>query len=236
MLPLFLSSLTPPTSCLSLLNETSPTLVDTLKDYKLELPAEQIELLDRYRSALWRWNEQLNLTRHTTFEKFVSRDVVDSLRLAEQLEPNQRVLDIGTGGGVPGLILAICRPDLRVSVCDSTQKKAKVVQAIVAELGLPARVYSCRAEEVLQLQTFDTLVARGVAALSKILYWLDPHWDAFGQLLLIKGPKWVEERGEARHQGLMQSIELRKIATYETRGNDAESVILNLKKSSLDGL
>ena len=214
--------------------ETTPTLAATLADYQIELPEEQIELLDQYRTVLWRWNEHLNLTRHTTMEKFVGRDIVDSLQLAEQLGKGERVLDIGTGGGVPGLILAICRPDLRVSVCDSTQKKAKVVQAIVEELNLPARVYSCRAEEVLQLQTFDTLVARGVAALAKILYWLDPHWAAFDRLLLIKGQRWVEERGEARHRGLMKQIDLRKVASYETRGNDTESVILSLQAKQPD--
>ncbi|MGI9429756.1 MAG: 16S rRNA (guanine(527)-N(7))-methyltransferase RsmG [Bythopirellula sp.] len=215
-------------------SEATPNLAATLSDFAIDLPAEQIELLDRYRAALWRWNQQLNLTRHTTIEKFVGRDVVDSLQLAQLLDNGQRVLDIGTGGGVPGLILAICRPDLRVSVCDSTQKKAKVVQSIVAELNLPTRVYSCRAEEVLQLQTFDTLVARGVAALSKILYWLSAHWDAFDQLLLVKGQRWVEERGEARHRGLMNQIELRKVASYETRGNDAESVILCLRRAQAE--
>ena len=215
-------------------NETSLTLAATLGEYQIALPPQQVELLDRYREVLWRWNEQLNLTRHITFDKFVGRDVVDSLQLAEQLGQGERVLDIGTGGGVPGLVLAICRPDLKVSVCDSTQKKAKVAQAIVEELGLPVRVYGCRAEEVLQLQTFDTLVARGVAALAKILYWLTPHWDAFDRLLLIKGQRWVEERGEARHRGLMKQIDLRKVASYETRGNDSESVILSLKTKQLD--
>ena len=60
--------------------ELPPTLVDTLTDFAIDLPDEQIELLDRYREALWRWNQQLNLTRHTTIKKFVGRDVVDSLQ------------------------------------------------------------------------------------------------------------------------------------------------------------
>ena len=221
-------------SRIALSSPATPDLAFTLADFSIDLPNEQIELLDRYREVLWRWNEQLNLTRHTTLEKFVGRDVVDSLQLADLLSPGERVLDIGTGGGVPGLILSICRPDLRVSVCDSTQKKAKVVQAIVEELNLPTRVYSCRAEEVLQLQTFDTLVARGVAALSKILYWLSAHWDAFDRLLLVKGQRWIEERGEARHRGLMNGIELRKVTSYETRGNDAESVILSLRRAQTE--
>ncbi len=206
--------------------------MQTLTEHGLELPADQIALLDRYRVALWRWNEQLNLTRHTTLEKFVGRDVVDSLQLAELLQKGERVLDVGTGGGVPGLVLAICRPDLRVSVCESTQKKARVVQAMVQELGLSVQVYACRAEEVLELQTFDTLTARGVAALAKILTWVEPYWEAFDRLLLVKGQRWVEERGEARHRGLLKSLHLRKAATYRISEDHAESVILSIRPRS----
>jgi 16S rRNA (guanine527-N7)-methyltransferase len=216
---------------LSLLNDSqSAQLAEKLAEYGLELPPDRLELLDRYRAALWRWNEQLNLTRHTTLDKFVGRDVVDSMQLAQLLRNGERVLDVGTGGGVPGLVLAICRPDLRVSVCESTQKKARVAQAIVQELELPVQVHACRAEEVLELQTFDTLTVRGVAALSKLLTWLKPYWEAFDCLLLVKGQRWVEERGEARHMGLMKSLELRKAASYLTRDTGAESVILSIRR------
>ena len=160
-------------------------LAQQLQESEIDLALPQMELLDRYREALWRWNEQVNLTRHTTYEKFVDRDVTDSLQLAELLAKGERVLDVGTGGGVPGLIIAICRPDLRVSVCESTQKKAKVVQAIVSELGLPVEVNACRAEELLELQTFNTLTARGVASMANLLTWLKPCWEAFDRLLLI---------------------------------------------------
>lgn len=211
--------------------EYPSTLPAALLQVGIELSEVQVDLLDRYRTLLWNWNEQLNLTRHTTLEKFVTRDVVDSWELAKLLGNRERILDIGTGGGVPGIILAICRPDLRVSVCESVQKKAKVVEAMVVELNLPVSVYACRAEEVLELQTFDALVARGVAALAKILRWVQPHWTAFERLLLIKGRKWVDERGEARHLGLLKKLDLRKAAEYLTPRTDAESVILSITKS-----
>lgn len=207
----------------------SSALAGKLAEYSIDLSAERVELLDRYRTALWRWNEQLNLTRHTTMDKFVGRDVVDSLQLAQLLKNGERVLDVGTGGGVPGLVIAICRPDLRVSVCESTQKKARVVQSIVQELELPVQVFACRAEEVLELQTFDTLTVRGVAALAKLLTWLKPYWEACDRLLLVKGQQWVEERGAARHLGLLKKLELRKAATYVTRDTGAESVILSVR-------
>jgi 16S rRNA (guanine527-N7)-methyltransferase len=194
------------------------------------IPVEpaQVERLDHYRRLLWSWNEKINLTRHTTLEKFVTRDVVDSFQLAQLLEKGERVLDVGTGGGVPGVMLAILRPDLKVSLCESTAKKAAAVEAMVGELGLKVPVYACRAEEVLQNATFDTLVARAIAALSKVLFWLDPYWDAFDHLLLIKGPSWVDERAEARHQGRLHGLELRKAATYQTPQTGAESVILKI--------
>ena len=199
-----------------------------LSELGIELDGPRLELLDRYRRLLWSWNEKMNLTRHTTLEKFVSRDVVDSHQLAELLEPGERVLDVGTGGGVPGVVMAILRPDLAVSLSESTSKKARAVEAIVAELGLSTTVYACRAEEVLETATFDTLVGRAVASLRKVLSWLAPHWDAFDQLLLVKGPSWVEERGEARHRGLLHGLELRKASTYQARQTGAESVILRL--------
>jgi 16S rRNA (guanine527-N7)-methyltransferase len=196
----------------------------------IELTDEQVDLLDRYRRLLWSWNERMNLTRHTTLEKFVGRDVVDSFQLSKLLQRGERVLDVGSGGGVPGVILAILRPELSVALSESTQKKARALEAIVGELGLNTPVYATRAEEVLDISTFDTLVARGLASLPKVLTWFAPHWDAFDQLLAIKGPKWVDERNEARHQGLLRRLELRKVATYQTPVTGAESVILKISR------
>ncbi|MDC0936186.1 class I SAM-dependent methyltransferase, partial [Pirellulales bacterium] len=152
--------------------------------------------------------------------------VLDSLKLAEHIPQGQRVLDIGSGGGVPGIVLAICRPDLRVTLCESTQKKARVLHAMVESLSLKTPVAACRAEELLQLQTFDVVVARAVAPLEKLLTWLSPHWDAFDELLLIKGKAWTEERGAARHRGLLKKLELRKADTYESP--IGESFVLRL--------
>lgn len=189
----------------------------------------QVELLDRYRRLLWSWNERMNLTRHTTLDKFVGRDILDSHELCKLLEHGERILDVGTGGGVPGIPLTILRPDLTVSLCESTQKKARAVEAMVAELGLPVRVFPNRAEEVLEITTFDTLVARALAPLAKVLTWLQPHWEAFDRLLMIKGPAWTEEHTHAREAGLMKKLDLRKAVNYQAPVTGAESVILSIR-------
>ena len=203
-------------------------LANLIGELGVHATAEQVGQLDRYRQALWAWNERMNLTRHTTVEKFVTRDVWDSWQLCEQIDRGERILDVGTGGGVPGLILAILRPDLTVAVCESTRKKSQAVTAIVEELELPIVVHACRAEDVLEMSTFDVLVARGVAPLEKLLRWFAPHWDSFDQLLLVKGRSWVEERGRARHLGLLKDFEIRKVSEYVTPRTDAVSVILKL--------
>jgi len=209
-------------------------LSSALARHEIELPAAQVALLDRYCMLLWDWNTKINLTRHTDYEKFVARDLVDSLAIAKFLEPNEKILDVGAGGGVPGVVLAIVRDDLQVSLSESVGKKATVLADIVERLGLPARVLHARAEDVLAQERFDTLVVRAVAKLKKLLEWFQPRWDAFDRLLILKGPSWVEERGEARHYGLFHDLALRKIASYPLSGTESESVLLQIRRKDRD--
>jgi 16S rRNA (guanine527-N7)-methyltransferase len=205
------------------------TLAAALARHNIELPEEQVRQLDRYRAALWQWNEKLNLTRHTTLEKFVSRDVVDALAFSEFLETGERVLDVGTGGGVPGVILAMTRGDLRIELCESVAKRAKAVAEIVRETGLDIPVHHARAEALLETEVYDVLLVRAVASLAKLLAWFAPHWNSIGRLLALKGPAWVEERGEARHLGLLRDVQLRKLAAYPLPGTESQSVLLELR-------
>ena len=103
--------------------EDSASLTEAIQRVGLEIEDSALPQLEAYCAKLWEWNTKINLTRHTTYDLFVRRDLMDSWHLAQELEPQEEVLDIGTGGGVPGLLLAILRPDLTVSVCDSVAKK-----------------------------------------------------------------------------------------------------------------
>ncbi len=208
----------------------SEELYQVLRRHDLEVTSEQAGRLARYATELWRWNTRVNLTRHTDIESFVSRDVLDSWQLTEYLTSGEEVLDVGSGGGVPGIVLAILRPDLEIVLCDSIAKKAKILNDLVCRLDLPLPVYAARAEELVEEFRFDTLVARAVGPLPKLAQWFQGRWHQFDRLLAIKGPRWTEERGEARHRGLMHGVRLRKLKSYRMPGTDSESVILQLSR------
>jgi 16S rRNA (guanine527-N7)-methyltransferase len=203
----------------------------------ITVPPGAAERLASYAASLWAWNERLNLTRHTDVGRFVSRDIGDSAALLDHLAHGERVLDVGTGGGVPGVILAILRPDLRVELSDSVAKKARAVAEIVREAGLSLPVHAAAAQELVATRPtgasrFDTLVARAVAPLSKLLGWFEPRAEAFGRLLVIKGPRWEEELAEARVKRLGKKVSIRRISSWPLVGTDNESVLLEIRAAS----
>jgi 16S rRNA (guanine527-N7)-methyltransferase len=210
---------------------------ETLKQLAAQIGIEPFEdsvwdNLAKYCSLAWDWNTKINLTRHTTPELFVQRDLLDSYQLSKLLQANEEVLDLGTGGGVPGILLAILRPDLDISLCDSVAKKAKVAEDIVEKLKLNVRVYPVSVKTVLADERYDSIVARGVGPLVKLCSWLKDEWHKIGRLLAIKGPRWIEERGEARHRGLLASVQLRRLVSYPMPGTESESVILQIARTS----
>jgi 16S rRNA (guanine527-N7)-methyltransferase len=204
------------------------TLAAALARHQVQLAPEQVAQLGRYCALLWDWNEKINLTRHTTFEKFVSRDLVDTLQLASLIHPKEEILDVGSGGGVPGIPLAIVRPDLEITLSETTGKKARVLEDIIKQLKLPVPVFNARTETLLDDTRYDALTIRAVGPLWQLLAWFKPHWSLIGRLLVIKGPKWKEEEAEAKRRGLFQKLEMKVAAEYPMPGTESSSVILKV--------
>ena len=197
----------------------------------LDVSPDALPRLASYAERLWAWNEKLNLTRHADAATFVARDVADVVAIAPHLAKGERVLDVGTGGGVPGIVLAILRPDLHVELCDSVGKKARAVRSISQEIGMPLPVHEAAGQAVVTKRpgAFDTLVIRAVAPLPKLLGWFEPVCHTYGRLLVIKGPRWEEEKGEARHRGFVKKVRIRRLAAWPIPGSDNESVLLEVQ-------
>jgi 16S rRNA (guanine527-N7)-methyltransferase len=193
------------------------------------LTCAAVERLADYCQFLWQKNQDVNLTRHTTWDQFVTRDLVDSLELANQIPDSRDVMDIGSGGGIPGIILAILRPGLRLTLAESVGKKAMALAEFRDRLGIDCRICNQRAEEILRGERFDVAVCRAVGPLDRICRWLSGRWSNVGRLLAIKGPRWESELAGARAQGLLRGIEVKKISEYRMPANDWLSVILEFR-------
>ena len=150
--------------------------------------------LARYLDLLLAANERFNLTRIRDRADAEAFHVGDALAVLPHLPTfAHNLADVGAGGGVPGLVLAICRPEVDVTLIESVGKKAAFLKETAAELGLAnVEVFNGRAERLANRQ-FEVVTARAVAPLDKLLTWTRPLVRRGGTLLAMKGPRLGEE-------------------------------------------
>jgi 16S rRNA (guanine527-N7)-methyltransferase len=143
-----------------------------------------------------------NLVSRAARGEVASRHVPESRAVAATLPgPGGRLLDIGSGGGLPGFVIAIVRPDLDVHLLEATGKKAQFLRGAAEELQVPVTVHEGRAEVLGRgplANSFDIVTARAVAPLGRLVGLAAPFLAPGGQIHAIKGARWVVELEEAR--------------------------------------
>jgi len=154
--------------------------------------------LDQFLDLLLAANATMNLTRIVDREQARILHIEDSLTLLPFLpEGSIRIADVGSGGGVPGIVLAIARPDAQVTLIESTGKKAAFCQSAAAELDLTnVKVLPHRAEDAgrgKSRESFDIVVARALGQMIWLAEWCLPLAKVGGKFLAMKGPKVQEE-------------------------------------------
>lgn len=167
--------------------------------------AETIARLGDYLARMLAMNEQMNLTAITDPEGAWERHILDALTLLPllgEVPRGARLVDIGSGGGIPGVPVAIARPDMGVVLVEATQKKAGFLSAVSSAMGLSN--VSVRAERAEQLGrgelrgAFDVVTARAVARLVALAPLALPFARPGGLVLLVKGQRAEDELAEAR--------------------------------------
>jgi 16S rRNA (guanine(527)-N(7))-methyltransferase RsmG len=153
-----------------------------------------IEKLEIYAKELKEWNEKINLTAITDDEGIAIKHFIDSLMLLKyvNIPENSKIIDVGTGAGFPGLVIAAARPDVKVTLLDSTGKKLKVVNDIGEKMGLSNyEILNMRAEEAGQKkeyrENFDFATARAVAELRVLSEYCLPFVKQNGYFISMKG-------------------------------------------------
>lgn len=138
-----------------------------------------------------------NLVSRRAREELRERHLPECAAFAETLPRGPaRVLDVGSGGGFPGMVVAILRPDLEITLLDATRKKVEFLDAVAREMGIPVTAVHGRAEELSRTElgsSFDLVTARAVAPLERLVGWTVPFLRPGGLLYAIKGGRWQDE-------------------------------------------
>jgi 16S rRNA (guanine527-N7)-methyltransferase len=196
-----------------------------IKQLPLQLSEEQVEKLLDYLALLNKWNSVYNLTSVRDPLEMVKLHLLDSLTAVPAFAGASNVLDVGAGGGLPGMVLAISRPDMKVSMIDTVHKKTAFLNQVKAELGLSnVTVYTKKVQELEVKTKFDVITSRAFADLSDFVNWSGHLLAEGGQYIALKGTAPAEER-----ERLPAPWKVQKLEPLAVPGLDAERHLVFIK-------
>jgi 16S rRNA (guanine527-N7)-methyltransferase len=168
--------------------------------------SQRLPLAERYVELLATAGVERGLIGPREAPRLWDRHILNSLALAQEVPDGVSVVDLGSGAGLPGLVLAIGRPDLSVTLVEPLQRRTTFLDEVVEDLGLDrVRVLRGRAESLHGRETFDVVTARALAPLGRLLAWAMPLVGSGGELLAMKGSSAAAEikaaAGELRRLG-----------------------------------
>ncbi|TGD84645.1 16S rRNA (guanine(527)-N(7))-methyltransferase RsmG [Mycolicibacterium sp. CH28] len=162
---------------------------------------ERLEVARRYADFLAGPGVERGLIGPREVDRLWDRHILNSVAVAEVIEADARVVDIGSGAGLPGVPIAIARPDVRVVLVEPMLRRTEFLTEVVAELGIPIEVLRGRAEEAAVREragNADVVVSRAVASLDKLSRWSLPLLRPGGRMVAMKGERAEEEVAEGR--------------------------------------
>ena len=206
----------------------APILNEGIAALGLDLSADQTEKLLDYLALLAKWNSVYNLTSVRDPMQMLTLHVLDSLAAVPAFAQAKNVLDVGAGGGLPGMVLAIARPDVKVSMIDTVHKKTAFLNQVKAELELTnVTVYTKRVEQLEVKTKFDVITSRAFADLSDFVNWSGHLLDDGGQFIALKGTAPAEER-----ERLPEPWKVQKLEPLQVPGLEAERHLVFIKSQS----
>ena len=209
--------------------------------FGIELDDIALNRFDTYARLLVEWNEKINLTAITEPDEIVIKHFTDSLTIFSYVDIPQgaKVIDVGTGAGFPGLAMLIARPDIELTLIDSTNKKLNVIRDILYNIGLSANVMHIRAEVAGQdkafRQQYDFATARAVANLRDLSEYCLPFVKVGGSFISMKSAKTPEEIEQAETAIRVLGGKIEKIDSFDLFDCGERTIIYVKKISSTPG-
>lgn len=203
-------------------------LADGINELKLDLSNQQHEQLLDYLALLFKWNKVYNLTSVRDPMQMMTHHLLDSLAAVPAFAAARNVLDVGAGGGLPGMVLAIARPAMKVAMIDTVHKKTAFLTQVKAELELAnVAVHTMRVEQLTVSDKFDVITSRAFADLSDFVNWSGHLLAEGGQFIALKGTAPPEEQ-----ERLPKEWKVTKLEPLRVPGLDAERHLVFIQKSA----
>lgn len=207
---------------------------EKINKINLDIDDKKIEQFYKYMNLLIEWNEKINLTAITEPDDIILKHFIDSLTIAKYIENEQKVADIGTGAGFPGIPLKIAKPDTHVYLIDSLNKRIKFLDEVIKQNTLiDTFAIHARAEEIGHSKEyrgkFDIVTSRAVARLNVLLEYMMPLVKLGGKCICLKGPNVEEELEEAKKAIEVLGGKIEKVEEFELPDSDNQRTIIVIK-------
>lgn len=205
------------------------------------LDDKMLEKFEMYKNLLVEWNEKINLTSITDDYEVIMKHFVDSLEIVKYINKNENIIDIGTGAGFPGIVIAIYfDSNVNITLLDALEKRLNFLSEVIQKLGLKKiTLLHGRAEEIgndiTYREKFDVATSRAVSSMNILLELSIPLVKVNGRCLLLKGTKVREEINSSKTALEKLNSKINNDFIYEYKVNDEvyERHIIEVKKSQI---
>jgi len=217
------------------LNIFKISIENKLNNLSITLSNEQTEKLYKYMNMLLKWNEKMNLTAIIEEEEVITKHFVDSLTILKHIREDDKVIDVGTGAGFPGIPVKILNETINCVLLDSLNKRIIFLDEAINELELDdIKTIHARAEELGEKrehrEQYDVVVARAVAPLNILLEYISPYAKVGGICICMKGPHIDDELKQSQRAINMLGLKLETIETFELPETDMTRNIIIFRK------
>lgn len=214
----------------------SNILTDATQKYEIKPTKKMLQQFETYFKLLVEWNEKMNLTAITDEYGVAVKHFADCLAMFNYVDvkQNSTVIDVGTGAGFPGVVLKIARPDLKLTLLDSLNKRLVFLDTVLKEIGLEAELVHYRAEEgskkILYREQYDYAVSRAVARMNVLSEYCLPYVKQGGSFVAMKGPNAKEELSEASNALKHLGGKIFNVHKFNLPDDEGERTIIEVKK------
>lgn len=210
------------------------SLKEKIEKLGIELNDYQVKQFYNYMKLLIEWNKKINLTAIIDPEDIILKHFIDSLTIAKYINEKDKIADIGTGAGFPGIPIKILKPENEMLLVDSLNKRIKFLEMVIQEDKLKnIKILHGRAEEIGHNKAyrgnFDVVTSRAVAKLNILLEYMLPLLKLGGKCICLKGPNIEEELEEARNAIKILGGQIDKIEQMELPYSDNRRNIIIIK-------